>query len=290
MAYQSKITERQRALIILLIDQSGSMSELYGGTQLLGTHPRTKAEIVAQASNLLLMNIVDRCCQGNVYKHYFDIGAIGYSGKGVYSLLSDGRWLLSPSEMAATVKSRSKILRRVKSVEGVPISYYTSIKVWIEPYCDGPTPMLQATNRVSELLHSWQNNQKLKNNFPPIIIHITDGEFTDANEEELISVRNRITAQGTDDGEPIFFNFHISGTSSEGIMFPTSIDELPVEAHLLYKLSSTLPNIYNSHIAELKNDTETQEKKYRGVSFNLPISDFIKALEIGTTTTDQLHL
>lgn len=264
------------------------MGELYGGTQLCGSHPRTKAEMVAQSANLLLMEIVNRCCQGVTHKHYFDIGAIGYSSKGAYSLLSSGRWLLSPSEMAATVKKRTKILRRSIDPNGVAISYYAGINVWIEPHSDGTTPMNEALSRVSEILHTWTT--KHKNGFPPTIINITDGDMTDANREEILKKRDNILKLGTTDGEPIIMNFHISSSNSDAVMFPTTKEELPNEAHLLYDLSSPLPQIYTNHIASLKNQTGVENTIYRAVSYNLPVSDLIKAMQIGTTTTEQLHL
>lgn len=288
MQQEIKINESHPSLIVLMLDQSGSMQEPYGGGKRGGAPIQSKAEAVAENANMLLMEIVDRCCQGTVYKHYFDIAVIGYSGKGVYTLLSDNRWFLSPAEMALTVKSKSRIMRKSKALDGSSILYYSNLKKWIEPYAEGVTPMHLALDRLCELVYTWQSTHIRY--FATTIINITDGELTDANEEQLMAIRAKLDALASDNGAPTLINYHISSSSIEGVMFPTSIDELPKEAHLLYKLSSALPEIYNKQVAALKGDTDILDKVYRGITFNLPHGDFMRAIQIGSTTTEQIYL
>lgn len=282
------ITEKHPQLIIIMLDQSGSMQEPYGGEQTTGAPIKTKAEVVANSANQLLMEIVDRCCQGSVFKHYFDIAVIGYSGRGVYTLLDDNRWLMSPSEMEITVKSKSRVMKTSKTVEGNSIMFYSSMKKWVEPYAEGETPMNLALTKVCELVYTYQSTHK--QSLAPTIINITDGEPTDGNQRQLLEVKTRLDGLESEGGKPTLINFHISSSSTQGVLFPTSIDELPKEAHLLYKLSSELPEIYNKQVAALKNDTEIAEKVYRGITYNLPQSDFIRAVQIGSTTTEQIYL
>lgn len=290
MQHNIKITENHPSLIILLLDQSGSMQEPYGGEQEGGCPLLSKADVVARSANMLLMELIDRCCQGSQYRHYYDIAVVGYSGRGVYSLLDDQRWFFSPSELASNVKSINKVLRKVTGVDGTPITYVSCEKRWIEPYSEGVTPMALALDKMCELIYSWESKQRSSDYFLPTVINITDGELTDANEEKVLEVIDRLRGLGSGEDTPTLMNFHISSSGSKGVLFPSSIDELPREAHLLYKLSSQLPDIYNSHVAALKSDTEIEGVSYQGITYNLPQSDFIRAIQIGSTTTQQIYL
>ncbi len=289
MPYTANISEQRRSLIALLIDQSGSMGEPYSGTVLSSSVHRTKAEVVAEASNVMLMDILARCRQGAIYKHYFDIILIGYSGRGVYSLLSGDRWMVSPSELAAMVRANQRVLRRVKLEGGGTISHYNNIKIWVEPQSDGATPMCSAIKRLTELISLWRGNKKHNDYFPPTIINITDGEATDATPKELLKVKERLAKLSSQDGEPVLFNLHISNNSDKRILFPRDGEDIPPEAQTLYELSSIVPEVYNDTIATLRGDTEISGLVYRAFSYNLPMADLIGAMQIGTTTTQQIH-
>ncbi len=288
MSHSSKISQSKRSLIALLIDQSGSMAEPYGSTE-GGALARSKAEVVSEASNVMLMDIIARCRDGATYKHYFDIIVMGYSGRGVYSLLCNNRWIVSPAELAATVRSNRRVSRRVKVAGGGTITHYNNLKIWVEAESDGATPMCAALTKLSELIALWRTNQRSDGYFPPTIINITDGEATDARRGELTKIRERIAGLGSSDGAPTLFNLHISSSGGGKVLFPRSIEEVPEQARELYQLSSAVPEIYNDVVMTLKGDSGVEGETYRAFSYNLPMVDFISAMQIGTTTTMQIH-
>lgn len=252
---------------------------------------KTKAQVVADTANLMLMDILARCRQGSHYKHYFDIAAIGYSGKGIYPLLPNGRWTVSPSLLATSVKETQRRVKKIKHSSGATIHHHSSLKVWIEPSADGDTPMGAAIHKACEILYSWRNSQPSNDSFPPTIINITDGEATDITMDEVENIKNNLAQLGTSDGEPTLFNLHITNSSREKIYFPSSDTNIPNEARMLFELSSTLPEIYNEAVArESTSQSSIPIQSYRAFSYNLPITELIGALQIGTTTTQQIYL
>ncbi len=293
MPYTSRICEQNRSLVVLIIDRSGSMNEPYGGVLKGGTMQgggplQSKAKVVADVSNMILMDLISKCRRGDVYKHYFDICAIGYSGRGVEPLLDGGRWFLSPAELASTSLRTTRTSRRINDLSGRLVTLYNSHKVWIEPYGEGDTPMYNTFCKLSELLYGWRHAQKSSTHFPPTIIHITDGDIPSDELSRVLGLREQILSLGSEDGEPLIFNFHLSTMGGESSFFPTCPKGLNTEARLLYELSSTLPPLYKAEIARIKNDTGIESKDYRAFSFNSPYADFINAMYIGTATTLQL--
>lgn len=290
MLYTSKITEQKRSLIIMMIDQSGSMNQPFASTLQHIDEMSTKAQIVAETCNIMLMDIIARCRSGSIYKHYFDICVLGYSNGEVRSLLPRNYLLMSPTDLASNIRETKYILRRVQHPNGEYISYHRTLKVWVESHADGDSPMYLAMQKVSEVLYSWRNAQKHKDAFPPTIINITDGEATDIIPDKLKKLRNRISQLGTTDGEPLFFNLHISNLNRDTISFPRTDEKLTEEAKLLFNISSPLPHIFDSAIRAFNSDTSQSSVPYRAFSYNLPISDFINAISIGTATTQQIYV
>ncbi len=273
-----------------MIDQSGSMNEPFNSTLQHEDKKSTKAQIVAEICNLMLMDIVSRCRAGGIYKHYFDVSVLGYSCGEVRSLLPKNYLLMSPTDLASNIKVVRQILRRVKYPTGNYISYNRTLKVWVEAHADGDSPMYLAMQKVTEVLYSWRNAQKHKDSFPPTIINITDGEPTDVIPEKLTKVRQRIAKLGTEDGEPLFFNLHISNLNDNKVSFPRTDKGLSPGAKLLFDISSPLPAIFNDAIREFSPNTEQSTEPYRAFSYNLPLLDFINAISIGTSTTQQIYV
>lgn len=77
--YTQSITRSHRTAFILAIDQSGSMAEklLFRGRQ------TTKAEAVAEVTNRLLFELIERARRSDEVRDYYDIAVLGYSGDGI---------------------------------------------------------------------------------------------------------------------------------------------------------------------------------------------------------------
>ena len=71
--YNASITRTQKGAVVLLIDQSGSMSEdvVFAGKT------TTKAAAVASVANSLIDELINHCHRHRAIGDYFDVAAIG---------------------------------------------------------------------------------------------------------------------------------------------------------------------------------------------------------------------
>src|SRR5437763_13798572 len=76
MAYTAEISRSRPTAIVMVIDQSTSMSHRLASGQ-------TKSTFLADVLNKTLYTLVTNCSKADGVRNYFDIGVIGYSGAGV---------------------------------------------------------------------------------------------------------------------------------------------------------------------------------------------------------------
>lgn len=260
-----------------MIDQSGSMSEPYGPDSM-----RSKAEVVADVCNNTLSELVARCRDGSLWRHYFDIGVVGYSGRGVYSLLPGGAWLLNPAQLAASALDSERVEQTHRTPDGSLITLHSLRKIWIKAVSDGKTPMHGAFSKLLEIVSAWRASQRSLHIFPPTIVNITDGQPTDASDGSILELADRIRMQGTADGEPIIFNIHISSENTQSVSLPSHLSELPLEAELLYNLSSTLPDSFKNEIQEIR--VQLTSRRLKAMAYNAGVEELISVMNIGSST------
>src|SRR5262245_35022876 len=150
MSYDRRIDRLHPALIIVLVDQSDSMTEPIGGSRV------PKAQAVADRINLLLHELVLRCAKtrGEPPRPYFSVSVIGYS------TTDDGEPIVesvlrvdSAAESATTTELAADPLR-IESRPG-PRGGTVNAPVWVEPVGRGGTPMCAAIDRAGQLAASW---------------------------------------------------------------------------------------------------------------------------------------
>ncbi|MDR2100810.1 MAG: VWA domain-containing protein, partial [Campylobacteraceae bacterium] len=151
--------------------------------------------------------------------------------------------------------------------------------VWFESQASGGTPMCQAITKVAEELVAWCDSHT--SSYPPTILHITDGESTDGDPEELALNLKQIH---TDDGCVLLFNLHISSLNNASIEFPASENILPdMYAKLLFRMSSELPQ-HLIRFAQDKGFNVSMESK--GFMFNADAVQLVDFLDIGTRSAN----
>lgn len=98
--------------------------------------------------------------------------------------------------------------------------------------------MCAALNRAYDVASQWVMNHP--DNYPPVIINLTDGMSTDGDPS---SIAQQITQIATSDGNALLFNIHITGINASPVLYPASESEVPNDqyARLLYKMSSVIP-------------------------------------------------
>jgi len=283
MPYKQSMSTIYPGCILILIDQSGSMSEPTAGGQ-----GKTKAEAVAEAVNEILNVVIIESSQGFVVKDRFYVGVIGYGTNEADAVdyarpaFSDpnlsGRNLIPISEIENNKLGHHEMLQTEQSDDtGKPEEKTSQVPYWFEPMAYGKTPMCQAFRLAYDILREWVDDPKHKKCFPPIVINITDGMPTDGSSDDLIAAAKRTMGLSTSDGNTLVYNCCISSTIGDFIQFPSDTagikDELAVT---LFEASSIIPETLLYELTTI--DNRQLAPGARGFVFNAKIIDLVLML------------
>lgn len=260
MAYAKQWGSTHPGCLIILLDQSGSMDAAFGGTQ-LGTGKK-KCDMVATVLNRLLNEFVKTNMVGSLVKPRADIAVLGYGGGILSGLLSGGsvKSALSGPLASKTFVTLAELnenplrieARSEKEVDesGNVVERAAYFPIWVEPVAGDGTPMCAALKKAKDLATQWAGAHP--DNYPPVVINITDGEATDG--DPAGPARDLLGVQ-TSDGTALLFNCHITATSGAPVEFPAQESAVPSDkfAQLLFSLSSTIPDTARQNIQTLAN-------------------------------------
>lgn len=269
MPYLAEISRKNPACLIFLIDQSGSMSGSFGGGK------GAKKDAVADVINRLLYNLILRCAKEDGIRDYFYVGVFGYGINNDVQCAFEND-LMPISWVASNQKRTEKRHQKISDGAGGLITQEIDFPIWFEPVADGGTPMFKAFQKASSIVDQWIKDHPTS--FPPIIINITDGAYTDASP---LSIAQKIMNSGTEDGNSLIFNCHISGQMAPPIYFPNDAEAQNLKdlAKELYEFSSVLPPpMRKEGITKGYNISEGG----RGFVFNADIVALIDFVDIGT--------
>lgn len=271
MSYSAEISRDNPTAILFVIDQSGSMDERMA-------RGKSKADFVADVLNKTIYTLVTNCTKADGVRNYFDIGVIGYGGRGVGAGLGGplSGSIFHPITALATSPLRVEDRTRVED-DGAGGVFERRIKfpVWFEPTSSGGTPMSAALTKAAEELVGWCDAHP--NCYPPTILHVTDGASTDGTPDAIAAAIQQIS---TADGECLLFNIHVSTELGETVKFPNSSHALTDSyARLLFGMSSVLPD----HVARIAADKGyPMAEGARGFMFNADPKDITNFFDIGT--------
>ncbi len=277
MSYTAQISRTNPACILFLIDQSGSMSDPFGGD----STNKSKANGVADATNKLLQNLGIKCARAEGIRDYFDVGVIGYGKQvmGAFGGALAGRDLVPISQVAGNPVRIEERVKKVEDGAGGLVDQTVRFPIWFDPVANNGTPMCQALSKAQSILQTWLAAHPTS--FPPIVINITDGESTDGDPSALVQ---SIQQMASNDGSVLLLNVHISSNRTAPIEFPDSEEHLPDEhARLLFRCSSILPEVMRNYAQQMGYPMTEQS---RGFVFNADMVSIIKFLDIGTKVSD----
>jgi len=229
--------------MIILLDQSGSMSQAFGRGMAGGG--KKKSDAVATVLNnflneLISTNTVVQPDGTPIIKTRADIVVLGYEGQTIISALGGalaGRDFVTLAELQMNPIEIE--MRKTKEMDdtGKIIEIPVPFPVWVHPKVGGGTPMLQALRQARDLAQHWAIEHP--DNYPPVVINVTDGMA----EGDLIQASQDIAQIATSDGQAVLFNVHISHLPDPEVKFPFSDTELPNDpfAKLLFAMSSVIP-------------------------------------------------
>jgi len=280
MAYTAEISRNNPSCFLFIIDQSGSMSDKYLSVG------KPKSEALADVINRMLQQLVIKCAKSEGVRDYYHVGVIGYGAKGVNAAFSGnlaGQKLVPISVIAnnpARIEERTK---RISDGAGGLVDTTVKFPIWFDPTANGGTPMTEAFRQANDIISNWLNDNPYC--FPPVVIHITDGESTDGDPTEEM---NKLTSQTSNDGNVILFNLHTNARSTNPISFPGSEVQLPDQySEMLFNGASALPDFMRNVAAQEFNLNLSDGAK--AFVLNGDIDLIITAIEIGTRPSLQLR-
>jgi hypothetical protein len=248
---------------------------------------RCKSEFVADVLNKTLYQLVIRCTRaegdaGHVVRNYFDVGVLAYGGNGVHSGFGGGLVSAAIHPLSAIESGPLRIEERTKRVPdgaGGLVDQAVKFPVWFDPVSTGGTPMCEGLRKAAEVIVKWCDAHP--SSYPPTIIHVTDGQSTDGEPDQIAESVKLIS---TNDGQCLLFNLHIDNSGSQAIIFPASESALP-DAHsrMLFRMSSMFPAHLVS-VAKEKGYPVTSESRFFG--YRAGYEGIVDFFDIGTRASN----
>jgi hypothetical protein len=271
MTYAAEISRNSPTAFIFIVDQSGSMLDRMSSG-------KTKAEFVADALNRSLSNLIIRCTKSEGVRDYFNVGVIGYGENGASNGFSGqlGNQIMNPISAIGQYPIRVEDrMQRMDDGAGGIAEVNIRFPVWFEAKASGGTPMCAALTLAAEELAAWCD--KHPDSYPPTVLHVTDGESSDGDPEEIASFLRQIH---TGDGVVLIFNLHVSALATEKISFPADESTLPdAYAKQLFRMSSLLPDHLVQYAQEKGHNVGNES---RGFILNAEAVELVDFFDIGT--------
>ena len=258
-------------LLIILLDQSGSMLSDYEGT--------TRTKFATLAVNKVIDNIIQKNFGGESPKNRCFISVIGYNHN-VKELCSG--WL---KDLDAKPLRYETLKKKTPDGAGGIIEVEVKQPVWVEPIeSDGATNMLGAFQLAKDLVEKWMADNA--NGPAPVIINISDGvpyyEGKDPSEcmRETVALANEIMNLSNNDGNVLIFNAQIDESNGK-VKFPLNRSAITQkQAQFLFDITSEVPESYKA--AAAKNELPTEDGS-RGCIFGADGVDLIHLIDFGSS-------
>ncbi|MBO5438203.1 MAG: VWA domain-containing protein [Thermoguttaceae bacterium] len=285
MAYSQEISRHNKACFLFLLDQSYSMEEPLGASQ------NRKCDELASALNGWLQNMAIRASGDSGIKDWMDIGVFGYRTDQAGNPIIEsalrgplaGRSIVSITDIGMNpirIDQRMQVIPDEETGEVIQIP--CEVPVWVDPVAEGGTPMCHMFYHAHELLSVWI--QEHPYSFPPIVVHITDGESQDG---DPVPYARALTSLATNDGNVLLFNCHLSMAANDSFMFPAAPTGFPDQlAYNLFEMSSILPETFYQHAVM---EGFPLQPGARGMAFNADMVCLIQFLNMGTQAAPGLR-
>lgn len=271
--YEEQWSSANPGLLIILIDQSGSMT-----LPMRGNDSKTRSEYASLAVNRVIKTIIDKSFNGKAPKNRAFVSVIGYN-QDVHEIASD-----YIQNLAAAPKRLEKVEKQVPDGAGGLVKTTVDMPIWVDPITeDGTTNMKGAFEQAKDILERWVVDKP--DSPAPVVINISDGvPYWDRKPvedcmEETLNLVNEIQQIKTSDGSVLVFNACIG----DGIksVFPTSEEEAgDEEGKFLYEISSLIPEAYD----EAAKKVELQVRpNARGCIAGADAVDLIKLIDFGSS-------
>jgi len=271
MSYQAEISRASPTAIVMVMDQSTSMSHRL-------TSGQSKAAFVADVLNKTLYTLITSCSKADGVRDYFHVAVVAYSGETAHSGFHAGLKgnMLHPVSCLADAPLRVETrTKKVAGLNGDVVEQSVRFPIWFEPKSGGKTTMCAGLTAAIEILEDWCAAHPAT--YPPTILHVTDGHPSDGNPEPIA---DRLKKLGTSDGSCLLFNLHVDAGDGKPLIFPN--DERAIADRFgkaLFRMSSLLPPHAVEAAASKGHDVRPGARAF---VFNAGIEDIADFFDIGT--------
>ena len=234
--YQMQWSSATPGLLIILLDQSGSMTDKYEDGM-------PKSEFASRAVNRVIDSLIQRNFDGESPKNRAFISVIGYDNY-VHELCSGYLRDLDSKPLRI-----DEVMKRQSDGAGGLVEVPYKMPVWVEPITkDGATNMKGALEMAKAIIEKWMAD---KPGHPaPVVINISDGapyydyKTVEGCMDETIQVAKQLMDLKCEDGNVLLFNALIKKAGA-GIVFPSEVMEgSSSEARFIFNISSEVPLAY----------------------------------------------
>lgn len=269
--YSESLSTSNPGLILIMIDQSKSMSDSYDANS-------SKKDFAALAVNRVIAEVITACTVGDEIRDRCYIAVIGYRGDEEVEVM----FLKKVSELAQNADTTT-VKKKVSDGAGGLVEVDELVRVFVKPIANGGTPMAKAFGEAYEGAERFIS--KYPNSFPPIVINITDGEPNEwrrSNTFKKTTEKAKQLAQlKTTDGNIIVMNAHIAAASAGKIELPNSNSSFRDNqfANFLFDISTILPENLAERAKEVGFNVQPDS---RGFVFNADAETLISLLNFGS--------
>jgi hypothetical protein len=271
MSHQAEISRASPTAIVMVIDQSTSMSHRLKSGQ-------SKATFLADVLNKTLYTLITSCSKADGVRDYFHVGVVAYGGDDARSGFHAGLKGNTLHAVSCLADAPLRVETRTKKVPGLNgdvMEQSVRFPIWFEPKSGGKTSMCAGLSTASEMLEDWCAAHPAA--YPPTILHVTDGHPSDGNPEPIA---DRLKRLGTADGSCLLFNLHLDVGDGEPMIFPN--DERAIADRFgkaLFRMSSLLPPHAVEASASRGHDVRPGARAF---VFNAGIEAIVDFFDIGT--------
>lgn len=277
MSYQKQVGTPHPGLFIILIDQSGSMNAAF-------ENGKSRAEVAALAVNRCIQSILQRCKVMEQTKDRCFVVVIGYGAPTVNpKAAGQSAYLIVGGKISEVEKQliRTDVIKKAAKVSDgagglMDGEKVINLDIWVEPYVEGNTPMAEAFMKAEEFASKWVLEHP--DNFPPVVINVTDGEPNDPDAAEKAA--RTLMNVATSDGNLLLFTAHISDGQGKKVL-PSSESAIPSPlGKLMFRLSSEIP----PSMIDLAKKAGFEDAKTgsRGLIINGEAGDMIQLIDFGS--------
>jgi len=193
-----------------------------------GNSNKKKSQGLSDAVNAWLHNMAIRASGDEGIRDWMDVGVIGYrTDQAAAPIIGStlvgpmaGQPLVSITDIGnnpARIDTTTQLINDPETGENIEIPFDNP--VWVDPVAEGSTPMCHVLHFAHGILAQWIQDHP--DSFPPIVVHISDGESQDG---DPVPYAAAIQNLATTDGNVLLFNMSsplpevfARGANAEGI-------------------------------------------------------------------------